>query len=180
MARQRSLKALKPRRDRQTVDSEGQPIIDPINGVKIRYVRNVTDERGTVCEVFRKSWNILADPIPHIHLTTVYPGVVKAWGYHRLATELFFVTNGMVKFALFDSRKGSPTYAKINEFVFGELNRALLLVPPLVYHGFMNIGIDELILVTIRNRPYNHKHPDTYRIDPESNQIPYVWRRRAW
>lgn len=180
MGRRRPLGGLRPRRDPQIVDSEGRPLIDLIDGVKIRYVRNNTDERGTLCEIFRKDWKIWADPIPHIHLTTVYPGALKAWAYHRFATELFFVAKGMGKFALFDSRKDSPTCGKINEFVFGEANRAVLLIPPLVYHGYMNIASSELLIVVLRSRPYVHKHPDTFRIDPESNQIPYVWRRRAW
>ena len=71
-----------------------------------------------------------------VYLTTVYPGVVKAWHYHKKQVDNFTCVKGMIKVVLYDAREDSPTYKEINEFFIGEKNPLLISVPPLVYHGF--------------------------------------------
>lgn len=113
-----------------------------------------------------------------IYLTTAYPGVVKAWHYHRRQTDHFVVARGMVKLALYDDREGSETRGEVNEFFLGDHNPLLVQIPPLVYHGFKCIGEGEALLLNLPTEPYNHEAPDEYRVDPHHGGIPYSWARR--
>ena len=32
------------------------------------------------------------------------------------------------------------------------------------------------MVINVPTQPYDHKHPDEYRVDPYDNEIPYDWR----
>src|SRR3712207_9266624 len=66
---------------------------------------------------------------------STYPGVVKAWHYHKHQVDNFACIAGMVKLVLVDTRPDSPTNGAINEFFLGTQNPTLVQVPNLVYHG---------------------------------------------
>jgi len=108
-------------------------------------------------------------------MTTAYPGVVKAWHYHKRQTDNFAVVHGMMKVVLYDNRPDSPTHGEVNEFFMGIHNPLLVQIPPLVLHGFKCIGETEGIVVNIPTTLYNYKAPDEHRIDPHSKEIPYDW-----
>jgi dTDP-4-dehydrorhamnose 3,5-epimerase len=110
-----------------------------------------------------------------VYMTTAYPGVVKAWHYHKRQTDNFAVVHGMMKVVLYDNRADSPTHGEVNEFFMGMHNPVLLQIPPLVLHGFKCIGETEGIVINIPTALYNYKAPDEHRIDPHSDEIPYDW-----
>jgi len=149
--------------------------MDLIKGVKVKKLKVIPDERGRLMEMLRADD---ADFIKfgQIYLTTGYPGVVKAWHYHKKQTDNFVVVRGMMKVVLYDGREDSPTKGKINEFFMGEHNPLLLQIPPYVCHGFKAIGKDEAYLVNITTEVYNYQEPDEFRIDPYFNDIPYDWK----
>ncbi len=60
------------------------------------------------------------------YITWVYPGVVKAWHYHKKQTDNFVCVSGMAKVALHDAREGSPTKGETNDFVIGWQRQRLL------------------------------------------------------
>ena len=41
---------------------------------------------------------------------------------------------------------------------------------------FKCMGQEEAIVINVPTEPYNHAHPDEYRVDPYQNEIPYDWR----
>ena len=110
-----------------------------------------------------------------VYITTAYPGVVKAWHYHKIQTDNFTCVRGMMKVVLYDSREKSSTYKEINEFFIGEKKPMLITVPPLVYHGFKAIGTETAYFLSVPTEPYNYKKPDEYRLPPDSDDIPYDW-----
>jgi dTDP-4-dehydrorhamnose 3,5-epimerase len=61
----------------------------------------------------------------------------------------------------------------INELFFSELNRALVAVPPGVYHAVEAVGQIDSLLFNIPNQPYNYKDPDKYTVPLENDFIPY-------
>jgi len=146
-----------------------------IEGVKLKDLKVIPDERGRLMEILRAD-DELFQKFGQVYMTTAYPGVVKAWHYHKLQTDNMTVVKGMMKIALYDARKDSPTYSEINEFFLGDHNFKLLQIPKLVYHGFKCISQEEAIVVNIPTEVYNYKHPDEFRIDPYHNDIPYDWR----
>lgn len=113
-----------------------------------------------------------------VYLTTIYPGVVKGWHYHKKQVDTFAIVDGMVKVVLYDARENSPTYKEINEFFLGEHNPIVLQVPIFVYHGFKCVSLKEALVINCPTEPYNYESPDEYRIDPYTKEIPYNWERK--
>lgn len=145
-----------------------------IEGVKIKELRIIPDERGWVMEILRGDDKIFSK-FGQVYLSTAYPGVVKAWHLHKKQTDNFTCIKGMMKVALYDARKNSKTYGLINEFFIGEKNPILVTVPPGIYHGFKTIGEETAYFINIPDMPYNYKNPDEYRLPPNTKKIPYEW-----
>lgn len=146
-----------------------------IEGVKLKDLKPIPDERGRVMEILRADDEVF-EKFGQVYMTTAYPGVVKAWHYHKLQTDNMAVIKGMMKIVVYDSRKGSPTYGEVNEFFLGDHNFKLIHIPKMIYHGFKCIGREEAVVINVPTEPYNHERPDEYRMDPYSNDIPYNWR----
>lgn len=146
-----------------------------IKGVKFKRLKLISDERGRLMEMLRSDDKDFFTKFGQLYATTVYPGVVKGWHYHKKQTDNFIVMKGMVKVVLYDFRKGSPTYRQINEFFMGEHNFSILQIPPLVYHGFKGIGTEEAIVICCPTEVYDYKNPDEFRIPPHSKKVPYNW-----
>ena len=149
-----------------------------IEGVTVRKLKIIPDERGRLLEILRSDWAEF-EKFGQVYLTTAYPGVVKAWHYHKKQTDNLCVIKGMAKVALYDARDDSPTKGEVNEFFIGELNPTLLTVPPLVYHGFKCISESEAIVTNVPTELYRYEDPDEFRIDPYQNDIPYDWNRKV-
>lgn len=145
-----------------------------IKEVKTKKLRVIPDERGWLMEILRCDDEIF-EKFGQVYLTTAYPGVVKAWHYHKKQTDNFTCIKGMMKVALYDAREDSPTYKEINEFFVGDKNPLLISVPPLVYHGFKAIGTEVAYFISIPTLPYNYEEPDEYRLPPDTKEIPYDW-----
>jgi dTDP-4-dehydrorhamnose 3,5-epimerase len=145
-----------------------------IDGVVIKPLKVIPDERGWLMEILRND-----DPIftqfGQVYMTTAYPGVVKGWHYHKKQTDNFTCVHGMMKVALYDKREGSPTYGALMEIFVGEKNPVLISVPPGVYHGFKGIGTETAFFVSVPTLPYNYAEPDEYRLPPDTDEIPYDW-----
>ena len=146
-----------------------------IEGVKLKDLKLIPDERGRLMEILRAD-DELFQKFGQVYMTTAYPGVVKAWHYHKLQTDNMAVIKGMMKVAVYDSRKDSPTCGDVNEFFLGDHNSKLIQIPKMVYHGFKCIGEEEAIVINIPTETYNYKDPDEYRLDPYKNDIPYDWK----
>ena len=148
-----------------------------IDGVKTKGLRVIPDERGRLMEILRMD-DPLFQKFGQVYMTTTYRGVVKAWHYHKKQTDNIAVVRGMVKLALYDSRKGSPTQGEVNEFFLGEHNSMLIQIPCEVYHGWKCISDCEAIVINIPTEVYHYDQPDEFRVDPHQNDIPYDWSRK--
>jgi len=149
-----------------------------IDGVKVKKLRVIPDERGRLSEILRSDDPEFFIKFGQVYITTAYPGVVKAWHYHKKQWDNMAVIHGMMKIVLYDPRENSPTKGEINEFFAGIHNPILIQIPPMVYHGFKCISEYEAIVINCPTELYNYENPDEYRIDPHNNDIPYDWSRR--
>jgi len=145
-----------------------------IDGVQVKNLKVVPDERGWLMEILRCDDEIF-EKFGQVYVTTAYPGVVKAWHYHKKQTDNFTCIKGMMKVALYDARPGSPSQGELNEFFIGEKNPLLIRVPPVVYHGFKAIGNETAFFVSIPTLPYDYGEPDEFRLPPDTSEIPYDW-----
>lgn len=148
-----------------------------IEGVWVKPLKLICDERGKLMEIFRAD-DMGFMKFGQIYMTTAYPGVVKAWHYHKKQSDHFACLRGMMKLVLYDSRKGSPTRGRVSEFFLGDHQPLLVKIPPGVYHGFKCISADEAVVINIPDELYNRKTPDEFRLPAHTKKIPYDWARK--
>ncbi len=146
-----------------------------IEGVQVRPLKQIPDERGKVMHMLRcdATW---FDKFGEIYFSVVYPGVVKGWHLHQRMTLNYAVVTGMIKLALFDDREGSPTRGEVAEIFTGEDNYALITIPPGVWNGFRGMGAKPAIVANCATEP--HDPEEIIRLDPSSAAIPYNWQLR--
>jgi dTDP-4-dehydrorhamnose 3,5-epimerase len=147
-----------------------------IEGLRVKPLRPMADERGRLMEMLRCDDEVFIK-FGQAYITTAYPGVVKAWHYHKAQTDFLAALTGMVKLVLYDPRKNSPTRGAVEEFFIGVHNPLLVVVPPLVYHGFKCISDTEAIVLNCPTEPYDRQNPDEFRLPPDSPDVPYRWER---
>ena len=161
------------------VDADGALQSAAIDGVIFRPTRPVPHEDGHLTEVARADWEMLADPVVQVHVTTTLPGRIRAWGLHQSSADRLFVVSGLVTIVVFDGRLDSPTHGRLNVFTVSERNPGLLLIPPLLYHGWKNIGTDEAVIINMPSRQYDYTHPDALDLPWDSEAaarvVPWRW-----
>ena len=145
-----------------------------IEGVKVRPLKPIYDERGYLMEMLRSDWPEFSK-FGQVYVTVAYPGVVKGWHYHKVQTDNFIVVKGTAKVVCYDNRPGSRTKGEVDEFFPGERNPLLIQIPPPVVHGFKAIGGEAAYLVSVPTELYRYEGPDEYRIPANSPDIPYDW-----
>ena len=145
-----------------------------IEGVVVKKLRLIPDERGRLMEILRSDDELFIK-FGQVYVTTAYPRVVKGWHYHKKQVDNMAVVRGMMKVVLYDNREDSPTFREVNEFFIGEHNPLLIKIPPLVMHGFKCISEQEAIAINCPTEVYNYDNPDEFRVDPHDNDIPYDW-----
>jgi dTDP-4-dehydrorhamnose 3,5-epimerase len=148
-----------------------------IEGVETKKLKVIPDERGHLMEILRNDEDIFRQ-FGQVYLTTTYPGVVKAWHFHKVQDDFITCVKGQLKLVLYDDREGSATRGQINEFFIGDFNPLLVKVPKMVYHGWKCVSLEEALVVNVPTEPYNAASPDEYRLDPHGDSIPYRWERR--
>jgi dTDP-4-dehydrorhamnose 3,5-epimerase len=135
---------------------------------------------GHVTEIARASWDVIEKPIVQVHVTTTLQGRIRGWGLHRFSTDRLFVASGLVRFAVFDGRRGSPTYGNLAEFLVSEKTPGLLTVAPNLYHGWKNIGTNDALIINMPDHMYDYDRPDSLELPWDSETamrlIPYTWR----
>jgi len=148
--------------------------MDYIAGVKVRKLQFIPDDRGWLLELLRTDWEEFEE-FGQAYVTTCYPGVVKAWHYHKLQTDHFACLSGTAKVALYDPRDDSPTKGMVNEFYLGALNPIMVKIPRLVHHGFTAVGSEMTMVINFPTALFNYKQPDEYRLPYDDPAIPYKW-----
>ena len=143
-----------------------------IAGVAVTPLKRIPDDRGKIMHILKAS-----EPefraFGEVYCSTVYPGVVKGWHWHRDMTLNYVVLIGMIKFVLFDERLGSPTKGELQEIYMGTDNYVRVTVPPQIWNGFMGIGVTESYVINCTDIP--HSPDEIKRMDPHKNHIPYIW-----
>jgi dTDP-4-dehydrorhamnose 3,5-epimerase len=148
-----------------------------IEGVKVKPLKVIPDERGWLMEILRADDPELFSKFGQAYVSATYPGVVKAWHFHRRQVDNFVCLAGMIKLVLVDTRDGSPTKGAVNEFFLGTEQRMLVQIPALVYHGWKCISTERSIVLNIPTELYHYSDPDEYRLEPHGT-LPYDWTRK--
>ncbi|HBV96295.1 MAG: dTDP-4-dehydrorhamnose 3,5-epimerase [Peptococcaceae bacterium BICA1-7] len=145
-----------------------------IQGVQLRQLKIIPDERGFLMEMLRCDWPEF-DRFAQSYVTMCYPGLYKAWHFHEKQWDHFVCISGMSRVVLYDSRTGSPTEGKLNIFHLGVLNPTLLKIPPLVHHGFTAEGNQPSMIINFPTELYDYANPDEIHFPWDDPSIPYNW-----
>jgi dTDP-4-dehydrorhamnose 3,5-epimerase len=162
-----------PVKDTPTVTPDGESLHPRIDGVIVRRLRTIEDARGEITEVYRPDWGLHPDPLVYVYQSTLRPAAIKGWIVHERQEDRLFLNVGVMRWVLYDLRPGSPTCGLLNEFVFSERNRALLIIPRGVYHAVQNIGTTDAMFINMPTRPYDHSDPDKLRLPVKNDRIPF-------
>lgn len=134
------------------------------------------DDRGYFLEVARLGQGLVSDfPTGSTQVSAAlnYPGIIKAFHYHRFQTDYWVPAAGLLQVALVDLRRGSRTYGAKNTMYVGALRPWQIRIPPGIAHGYKVIGEQPSVLVYVTSRLYDPK--DEGRIPYNDPGIAYDW-----
>ncbi len=141
-----------------------------IDGVVVKKLVTHKDNRGFFREIIRSTDDFFNEGFAQWSHSQMYTGVIKAWHWHKVQTDYWYVCNGVLRIGLYDIRENSKTYKRTMDFLMGDNQDAqLVAIPPGVAHGCKAIqGPANLLYVT--SKIYDPK--DEMRIpynDPSAN-----------
>lgn len=145
-----------------------------IDGVKVKKLVRHCDDRGFFMEVLRDDDEFLKK-FGQFSMSMSYPGVIKAFHYHKRQDDLWFFPKGNAQVVLVDMREDSPTYKEINVHCMGENNPIMVLIPVGVAHGYRVLGNEPAIITYVTTESYNPSDPDEYRIPWNDPSIGFDW-----
>jgi dTDP-4-dehydrorhamnose 3,5-epimerase len=144
-----------------------------INGVIIKELITHSDERGFFREIIRVTDELFTEGFGQWSVSQMYPEVIKAWHIHKKQVDWWYVHGGVVRVALYDTRKDSPSYKKLVELLMGDNQQAQVLrIPSGVAHGCKCIsGPANLFYIT--SKVYDPD--DELRIAFDDPEIGFNW-----
>jgi len=149
---------------------------DLITDVQVKPFALWPDDRGYFLEVARLGEGLVSEFSPRsMQISTAlnYPGIIKAFHFHKFQTDYWVPAAGLLQVALVDLRRGSRTYGTKNTLYIGALRPWQLLIPPGIAHGYKVIGDQPSVLVYVTNRTYDPA--DEGRLPYNDASIAYDW-----
>ena len=144
-----------------------------IDGVITKKLVTYTDERGFFREIIRVTDDFFAEGFGQWSISRMYQGVIKAWHVHKKQIDWWYIHSGVLKVALYDTRKDSPTYKEVTELMMGDNQEVQVVrIPTGVAHGCKCIsGPSDLFYITS-----NVYDPDDEgRIAYDDPDVGYDW-----
>jgi dTDP-4-dehydrorhamnose 3,5-epimerase len=145
-----------------------------IDGVLIKALVTHPDERGFFREIIRVTDPFFDHPFGQWSHSFMKEGVVKAWHFHKIQTDYFYVASGSVRVGLYDQRAASATHGQVLDFIIGEGGETVVIkIPPGVFHGVKAVSSSANLLYLMS---HIYDPTDEYRIPQDSADIPFDWR----
>jgi dTDP-4-dehydrorhamnose 3,5-epimerase len=107
-----------------------------ITGATFVRLEVLTDPRGSLVELYRRSRSAAASGMVQANLSRSVAGVIRGMHFHRLQSDLWIPVAGRATAALFDLRQGSPTQGQRLNLELVADDPAALGIPAGVAHGF--------------------------------------------
>lgn len=153
-------------------------------GVQIKSLVSHPDSRGFFREVFRSNEDIFkGGAFGQWSHSRMEINVVKAWHYHHVQTDWWYVPIGVINTVLVDFREDSPTFRAKMQIRMGdgqnpELNDQAVCVriPPGVLHG-CRVLTPEAHLFYITSQPYDQNEEGRYPFD--APEVGFSWGENA-
>lgn len=157
------------------------PNNNDIIGVEFKLLKSFPDGRGFFREIIRHTDPFFnnRDSFGQWSHSKMQKDVVKAWHFHHIQTDWWYIPMGQAEVILYDNREESPTYQKKLVFKLGETDvygsdtyEACVKIPTGVLHACQVLS-ETAHLFYITSEIYNPQ--DEGRIAYNSPQIPHKW-----
>jgi len=146
-----------------------------ISGVEIIKKNVITDDRGKILHMLKVDDNNFKK-FGEIYFSYVYPKKIKAWHIHKKMTLNYVAAYGKIKLVLYDDRKSSKTFGKIQEILLSNDNHLLVCIPPLIWNGFSSADDNLAVLANCSDIP--HDKTEILRLDYDDPKFPYNWNKK--
>lgn len=145
-----------------------------LEGVIIKKLVTHSDDRGYLREVLRLDDDMLRQ-FGQITVTKTYPGVIKAFHWHKEQDDIWYIADGMARIVMYDRRPDSPTYKQTQVVFAGVDNPLSVLIPCGIAHGYQVLGNEPILLMYTVTHVYNSQNPDEQRIPFDDPEINFDW-----
>ena len=144
-----------------------------IDGVEFKELKTYNDDRGFFREIIRCNDDFFSEGFGQWSHSLMFDGVIKAWHYHNIQTDWWYICNGVLRVGLCDLRENSSTYKQTMDLLMGDLQQAKIIkIPPGVAHGCKTVqGPVNLFYIT--SHVYNPD--DEKRISYNDPIIDFDW-----
>ena len=145
-----------------------------IKGVKIKKMVSHYDDRGFFTEVVKLGEETFHE-IKQTSYAETYPGVIKAFHWHKKQWDIWCIIKGMAQVVLYDLRKKSLTKGQTDVIYTGEKDMMVIAIPPGVVHGYRVLGSKPMGIFYHTTEAYDFKNPDEERMPFDSPEINFDW-----
>ena len=145
-----------------------------IDGVQIIKKKVISDDRGKILHMLRCDDENFVK-FGEIYFSYVFPKKIKAWHLHKKMTLNYVAVFGSIKIVLYDDRKKSKTEGEIQEIFLSNENHELVVIPPLIWNGF--VSADENLSVLANCSDIPHDKSEIIRSDYNDPKFPYDWQK---
>ena len=144
-----------------------------IDGVVFKELTTWNDQRGFFLEIIRATDSFFDCGFGQWSHSLMFDGVIKAWHFHNIQTDFFYVCSGVARIGLCDLRPKSKTYKQTMDFFMGDYQPVRIVkIPPGVAHGIKAVQ-GPVHLFYIMSHTYNPE--DEIRIAYNDPQINFDW-----
>ena len=157
---------------------ETQSPENQIPGVSFKALKTFPDDRGFFRELVRHNDPFFENRFAQWSHSKMAKNTVKAWHFHHLQIDWWYVGLGVIHTALVDNREESPTYGKKLEFLMGDVDEnaealsIVVRIPQGVLHGCKVLS-DFAHLFYITSETYNPD--DEGRIPFDADSVSHHW-----
>ena len=156
------------------------PKSNAIFGVEFKLLKTHLDDRGFFREVIRSSDAFFQGGVfGQWSHSRMEKNVVKAWHYHHVQFDWWYLPIGQIETVLFDNRPESPTYKTKLVFRMGESKKfgadtfeLCVKIPPGVLHGCRVLS-DEAHLFYITSQTYDPNEEGRFPFN--TDLVPHSW-----
>jgi dTDP-4-dehydrorhamnose 3,5-epimerase len=143
-----------------------------IEGVLVRRAVAHADERGSFSELWRRSWGPADELFVQTNLSLSKAGVLRGMHFHRRQSDLWMVVGGEALAAAADLRgmldgSAARPVVETHPLLAGDV----ILIPPLVAHGFL--AVSDLALVYLVTNEYDAGDELGFAWDDPDAAIPW-------
>jgi dTDP-4-dehydrorhamnose 3,5-epimerase len=154
--------------------------LSTIYGVEVKELKSHPDDRGFFREIIRSTDPLFQEgTFGQWSHSRMQRDVVKAWHYHHVQTDWWYVPLGQIDTVLYDNREESPTFKMKMIIRMGESERygsdtreVCVRIPPGVLHGCRVLS-DEAHLFYITSHTYNAEEEG--RFPYNSPRVDHDW-----